>query len=136
MKYVMDVPGLWETELVYHWRYFLNDLKGSESPGRKLAHHFQMQIVGVQPDLIANFELFIGKSRLPRDHRFLRPLMRDYRFVPICCQLLQSFFCKARGIGHIRRVRGRFVAMEEIERSLSMRAMNPRIVSELRICQI
>ena len=132
----MDAPGFRETELVYHWRYLLNELKRSESPRCKLACRLQMEIAGVQPDLIANFELFIGESRLAHDHRFLCPFMRNYRFVSIGCQLLKSFFCEARGIGHIRRVCSRFIAMEEIEQGLSMHAMNSRIVSELRICQI
>ena len=83
MEHVMDAPGLWKVELIHHWRYFLNDLKRSESPGRKLARRFQMEVSGIQPNLIANFELFIGESRLSHDHRFLRPLMRDYRFISV-----------------------------------------------------
>ena len=129
----MDAPGFRKTELVHHWRYFLNDLKRSESPGCKLARRFQMEVSGVQPDLIANFELFIGESRLPLDHCFLCPLMRDYCFISICRQLLKSFFCKARGVGHVRRVGSGFIAMEKVERRLAMNAMNSGIVSELRI---
>ena len=85
MEYVMDAPGLRKAELVHHWRYFLNDLKRSESPRRKLARRFQMEVSGVEPDLIANLELFIGESRLSCDHRFLRPLMRDYCFISVHC---------------------------------------------------
>ena len=129
----MDVPGLWEAELVDHWRYLLNDLKGTESPRRKLAHRFQMKVPGVQPDLIANFELFIGESRLSLDHRFLRPLMRNYRLISIRCQLLKSLLCKAWGIGHVGGVSGQFIAMKEVEWHLAMGAMNSGIVSELHI---
>ena len=84
MKDVMDVPGFWESKLVHHGRNLLNDLEWSESPGHKLTRCFQMEIAGVQPDLIANLELFIGEARLPRNHRFLRPLVRDYCLISVC----------------------------------------------------
>ena len=134
MKYIMDAPGLRETELVHHWQYLLNDLKRSESSGHKLARCFQMEVLGIQPDLIAYFELFIGESRLSLDHCFLRPLMRNYCLISICCQLLESFLCEAWGVGHVRGVSGGFIAVEKVERRLTMGTMNSGIVSKLRIC--
>ena len=83
MENVMDTPGARQPQLVYHWRNLLNDLKRSESPRRKLTRRFQMEVAGIQPNLIANFELFIGKAGLPCYHCLLRTFVRDYRLISV-----------------------------------------------------
>ena len=95
-----------------------------------------MEVSGVEPDLITNFELFIGQARPSCDHCLLHPFMCDYCLIPICHQLLESFLCEPRSIGHIRRISSWFIAVQEIERSLSVRAMDSGIMSKLCISQI
>ena len=47
MKYVMDTSGARQPQLVYHWRNFLNDLKGTEPPRRELTRCLQMEVAGI-----------------------------------------------------------------------------------------
>ena len=59
--------------------------------------------------------------------------MRDYRFISVRRELLQPIIGETRGIGDIGRIGGRLISVQQIERRLSVRAVDVGVMSKLRI---